>query len=262
MMSVVIVDDEAAARRVLRESCGSEPDLVVVGEYADAAAALEALRARPPDLVFLDIQINDSNGLALARGLEPAAMPSIVFVTAYDQYAVEAFELDAVDYLLKPYDDERFKRTIARIRERHGVVSAGERFRRLESLVERLAGRIGETVDTRARVIAEAEGRLHVLDVGSIEVVESDRNYVRFTVGRTAYTARSTLQQAASSLVGQPVLRISRSCFVNMHHVRQISRTPRGDAIFVLAGGMTVTSSEGYREAVREYIDRLRLGAE
>ena len=102
---------------------------------------------------------------------------------------------------------------------------------------------------------------MHVLDVAQIELIESDRNYVKIAVGRAQYSTRSTLQQAEQWLQSQPMLKISRSCLVNMNYVREISQTPRGDAILMLAGGATVTSSEGYREAVRQYLDRMRIGA-
>jgi two-component system LytT family response regulator len=108
-------------------------------------------------------------------------------------------------------------------------------------------------------VLAEAGSRMHMLDVSQVEVVEADRNYVRLIIGRETFHARSTLQQAEKSFQQQPMLRISRSCLVNMRHVREVSRTPRGDFILVLAGGTTVTSSEGYREPVRQYFERLKL---
>src|SRR6201997_3048301 len=108
-MDVIIVDDEPAARRTVRECCEREPDLRVVGEYGDPRAALEAIRAQPPHVLFLDIQMDSMSGLALARALEPQTLPLIVFVAAYDQYAVEAFEVRAVDYLLKPFDEARFR---------------------------------------------------------------------------------------------------------------------------------------------------------
>jgi two-component system LytT family response regulator len=100
---------------------------------------------------------------------------------------------------------------------------------------------------------------MHMLDVGQVELVEADRNYVKLAVGRETFHARSTLQQAEKSLQSQPLLRISRSCLVNMNHVREVSRTPRGDFIFVLAGGLTVSSSEGCRDLVRQYLERLKL---
>jgi two-component system LytT family response regulator len=241
MMDVVIVDDEPVARRTLRECCEREPDLQIIGEYGDARSALEAIRARPPHLLFLDIQIDTQNGVELARSLDPDSLPLIVFVTAYHHYALEAFEVSAVDYLLKPFDDERFRKTIARVRRRRESESGGDRSSMLNA------------------VFAESGSRMHMLDVTQVELVEADRNYVKLTVGRETFHARSTLQQAEKSLQSQPLLRISRSCLVNMNHVREISRTPRGDFILVLAGGTTVTSSEGFRDSVRQYLERLKL---
>ncbi len=258
-MNVVIVDDEPAARRALRECCEREEDLKIVGEYGDGLQALGALRADPPDLAFLDIQIESLNGVELVRSLEPQRLPLIVFVTAYDSYAVEAFELSATDYLLKPFDDERFRKTLARVRRRREAEGAAQRQAALVSVLTELQ-RGAASPQARPRVLAEIGSRMHMLDAADIELIEGDRNYVRLTVGRQVFHARSTLQQAERSLRTQPVLRISRSCLVNVKHVREVSRTPRGDFIFVLAGGATVTSSEGHREAVRDYLARLKVG--
>lgn len=259
MMDVIIVDDEPAARRTLRECCSRESDLRVVGEYGDSRTALEAIQASPPHLLFLDIQIDSLTGIALARALDPENLPLIVFVTAYDHYALDAFEVSAVDYLLKPFDDERFRKTLARVRRRHQADSPADRQVSLSSVLEQLERSARVLSDARPRVLAESGSRMHMLDVGQVELVEADRNYVKLTVGREVYHARSTLQQAEKTLQSQPMLKISRSCLVNMSHVREISRTPRGDFILVLAGGTTVTSSEGYRETVRHYLDRLKM---
>lgn len=260
MLEVVIVDDELAGRRTLRECCAREPDLKVVGEYGDSREALEAIRAQPPDLLFLDIQMDSLDGVSLARSLDPAALPLIVFVTAYDQYALDAFEISAVDYLLKPFDDERFRRTIERVRRRRAAESAVQRHEALDAMLARIERGMAAT-DVRARILAECGSRMHMLDVAGIEIAEADRNYVRFTVGRDSFQARSTLQQAEKTLQSQPMLRISRSCLVNINHVREVSRTPRGDFILVLAGGATVTSSEGFRDAVRQHLERLKVRA-
>lgn len=255
-LRVMIVDDEPAARRTLRECCAAQPDLEVVGEFGDPRVALEAIRAAPPQLLFLDIQMDTMSGIELARALDPAALPLIVFVTAYDRYALEAFEVCATDYLLKPFDEERFGRALARVRQRHEAGSLADRGAALETLLARL----GTTPAAGPpRLIAEAHGRQHVLDPARIELVEADRNYVKIRVGAEGYHARSTLQQAEQALQSQPMLKVSRSCLVNMNHVREVSRTLRGDFILVLAGGATVTSSEGCREKVREYLERLRL---
>jgi two-component system LytT family response regulator len=260
MLDVVIVDDELAGRRTLRECCAREPDLRVVGEFGDSRAALEAIRAQPPHLLFLDIQMDLLDGVSLARSLDPRTLPLIVFVTAYDQYALDAFDVSAVDYLLKPFDEERFRRTLERVRRRREAETAAQRQEALESVLARIE-RGTSGFDARPRLLAESGSRMHMLDVARIEVAEADRNYVKFTIGRDTFHARSTLQQAEKTLQSQPMLRISRSCLINMNHVREISRTPRGDFILVLAGGATVTSSEGFREAVRRHLERLKVRA-
>lgn len=260
-LRVVIVDDEPVARRVLRELCAAEADLQVVGEYGDGRSALAALRAQPPEILFLDIQMDAMSGLDVARELAGTTAPHIVFVTAYDSHAIQAFELSAVDYLLKPFDEERFQRSVERLRRLcraadASAVGAGGFDAALRLLLQRLES---GAAATRPRLLAEAGGRLHVLDVARIELVEADRNYVRVSSAGDVYQARSTLQNAERALASQPMLRISRSCLVNLDHVKEISRTPRGDFILVLSGGTTVTSSEGFRDRVREQLNALRL---
>jgi two-component system LytT family response regulator len=256
-MNVIIVDDEPAGRRTLKESCSAYPDLTVIAEHGDPQRALEAIGANRPDLVFLDIQMASMSGIELARALDPETLPIIVFVTAFDEYAVEAFDVSAVDYLLKPFDEERFERTIERVRERHRKESARERESLLAALLERLDA--GAPTAPPERILAELGGKFHMLNVADIELVEASRNYVRITVGRATYHARSTLQHAEKVLAHESIMRISRSGLVNTKHVREVHRTPRGDFILVLAGGVTVTSSEGYRDKVRRYLDTLRL---
>jgi len=259
MMDVIIVDDEATARRTLRECCARESDLRIVGEYGESRQALEAIRAQPPHLLFLDIQIDSLNGVELARSLDTQTLPLIVFVTAFHQYALEAFEVSAVDYLLKPFDDDRFRKTLERVRRRRQAETLVDRQTALSTVLAQIERSARAASDARPRLLAESGSRMHMLDVAQVELLESDRNYVKLTVGREVFIVRSTLQHAEKSLQSQPMLRISRSCIVNMNHVREISRTPRGDFILVLAGGTTVTSSEGFRDPVRQYLDRLKL---
>src|SRR6202048_4235907 len=258
MMTVIIVDDEAAGRRTLREYCEAETDLRVVGEFGDGTAALAAIRAMPPHLLFLDIQMDPLNGIDLARALEPTHMPSLVFVTAYDAYALEAFEVCAVDYLLKPFDQERFRKTLARVRPRH-LNSMAERQTLLAGLLAQLERGARTPSEEKPRLLAEFGGHLHVIDATQVELIEADRNYVVIRVGKDNFHARSTLQQAELALRSQPMLRISRSCLVNMNYVKEVNRTLRGDFILVLAGGATVTSSEGFRGKVKEYLSTLRI---
>jgi two-component system, LytTR family, response regulator len=258
-MNVIIVDDELAGRRTLRELCEAESDLNVVGEYGDSVTALAAIRAMRPQLVFLDIQMDPLNGIELARALEPGNLPSLVFVTAYDAYALEAFEVSAVDYLLKPFDQERFRKTLSRVRPRHAATGADERSALLAGLLAQLERGARKAPEERPRLLAELNGHLHVLDATCVEMIEANRNYVTIRVGRETYHARSTLSQAEQALSTQPMLRISRSCLVNVNYVKEVNRTLRGDFILVLAGGATVTSSEGFRSKVKEYLSSLRI---
>jgi two-component system, LytTR family, response regulator len=259
MMEVIIVDDELAGRRTLRELCQEEADLRVVGEFGDGAAALEAIRAKPPQLLFLDIQMDPMSGIEIARALKPHELPSLVFVTAYDSYALEAFEVSAVDYLLKPFDQERFRRTLARVRPRHAMTAAEDRQALLAGLLAQLERSARPVPEERPRLLAELNGHLHVLDVTQVAMLEADRNYVIIRVGRDAYHTRSTLSQAELALRAQPMLRISRSCLVNVNFVKEVNRTLRGDFILVLKSGATVTSSEGFRAKVKEYFSSLRI---
>ena len=259
MMQVIIVDDELAGRRTLREFCEAEGDLEVVGEYGDPAFALGEIRARRPQLLFLDIQMDPINGIDLARALGPEELPSLVFVTAYDSYALEAFEVCAIDYLLKPFDQQRFKRTLDRVRPRHRASGADERQALLAGLLAQLERGARAVPEERSRLLAEFNGRLHVIDATRVEMIEADRNYVTIRVGRDGYHARSTLSHAEQALRSQPMLKISRSCLVNVNYLREVNRTLRGDFILVLAGGATVTSSEGFRAKVKEYLGTMRI---
>jgi two-component system LytT family response regulator len=258
-MNVIIVDDELAGRRTLRELCEAEHDITVVGEFGDGEAALTAIRALRPQLVFLDIQMDPLNGIELARALSSAELPALVFVTAYDSYALEAFEVSAVDYLLKPFDQERFRKTLRRVRPRHATSAMDDRQTLLAGLLAQLERGARAVADERPRLLAELNGHLHVLDASNVELIEADRNYVSIRVGRDLYYARSTLSQAEQALRAQPMLRISRSCLVNVNFVKEVNRTLRGDFILVLAGGATVTSSEGFRARVKEYLSSLRI---
>src|SRR5580704_10488125 len=146
-MDVVIVDDEPSARRTLREWCTREADLRVIGEFGDSAGALEAIRTQPPHLLFLDIQIDALSGIQIARMLDPSRLPLIVFVTAYDNHALEAFEVSAVDYLLKPFDEERFRKTLVRVRRRRDAESAADRNHALSQVLVQLERGAGERAD-------------------------------------------------------------------------------------------------------------------
>jgi len=258
-LSVAIVDDEAAARRTLRDCCERESDLRVVGDYADGAIALNAICGHPPDLLFLGVQLSPMNGIAFARAIPSAAAPHIVFVTGFERFARYAFEVGAIDYLLKPFDQARIHEALRRVRHRHHLESLARHQWPLAEILEKLERSTSVLRQPRPRIIVDSRGRMHVLDVGNIEMIESDRNYVRVTVGCDVFTARCTLQHAEETMKSQPMLRLSRSRLVNLAHVRELSRTLRGDVIVSLASGVTVTSSERFRESVRQQLSQLQV---
>jgi two-component system LytT family response regulator len=259
VMRAFIVDAESAARRTLRECCSHEPDLHVVAEYADSAAALEAVRSTPPDVLFLDVHMTPLTGLALARALDPSTPTHIIFVSAYARFARDAFEVNAADFLLKPFDDTRFRQALRRIRRRLSLERLARQQLEPSDVLQRLEDSAKALCQPRTRIIADCGGRRHILDVSDIELVEAERNYVKLTVGRQRYTIRCTLQHAEAALSSQRMLKISRSCLVNLIHVRELGRTPRGDVIVVLADGATVTTSERYRHSVRQQLGQLQL---
>jgi len=249
-MEVMIVDDEVVARQTVRECCEAEPDLAVTGEYANATTALAAIRRHAPHLLFLDVQLGATSGIDLARALAPPTLPLIVFVTAYDHYAREAFEVSAVDY----------RAMLVRVRQRHTAQSVSEREIQLATLISQLERASRTVQEARPRLLAEAGGHHHMIDVAQIEMLEADRNYVTLRVDDKTFHARTTLQQAAETMRSQPMLRISRSCIVNINHVCQVNRTLRGDFVLLLRGGTTAASSQGYRDKVRAHLEKLTFG--
>ena len=243
----------------MRDRCAGETDIEVIGEFPNAESALAALTQRAPDLIFLDIRMGRVSGMQLAQSLEPETAPLIVFVTAYDRYALRAFEVNAADFLLKPFDGERFRSMLHRVRARFAARHSANYQIAAATLAE--LQRLSQSrLEARPRLLAEVGGAMHMIDVAQIELVTADRNYVKLTVGKESFHARSTLVQAEESLRSQPMLQINRFCLVNVNHVRQMSRTARGDYVFVLSGGTTVMSSERFRHKVRERIGRFVVG--
>jgi two-component system LytT family response regulator len=160
---------------------------------------------------------------------------------------------------LKPFDETRFRAMLARVRQRHGANTAAERRVAVEALLEQLQRATRRVAETRPRILADAGGRMQMIDVAQVELLEADRNYVRLRVGKESFHARTTLRHAEQAMSSQPMLRISRSWVVNMNHVREVNRTQRGDFVLVLSGGTTVSSSQGYREKVRSHFDQLMI---
>lgn len=168
--------------------------------------------------------------------------------------------MSAVDYLIKPFDEQRFRAMLIRVRQRYSAQSVSERETILANLIAQLERASRSLKEVRPRLLAEAEGHRHMIDVAQIEMLEADRNYVTLRVDNKTFHARTTLQQAAEAMRSQPMLRISRSCIVNINHVCEVTRTLRGDYVLLLRSGATASSSQGYRDKVRAHLEQLTLG--
>ena len=237
MMRVVVIDDEALARRRLKRLLAPHDDVEIAGEAADGEAAARLITTSRPDLVFLDVQMPERDGIAVAQDL-PKPRPAIVFVTAFDHYAVQAFELHAVDYLLKPVTRERLSESLARVRRRGGT---GEMA--LARLLERFAPR-----QYLERVPVRSGGRVDLVDAAAIDWIEAANNYVVLHAGRSTYVLRSPLQDLETSLDPRRFVRIHRSTIVALNRIVRLDTADRGDYDVVLRDGTILTLSRTHKK--------------
>ncbi len=241
---VLIVDDEIHARKKMRALLRGYQDVAVVGEGENGADAVELIHDVKPDLVFLDVQMPGMSGLDVVREVGPGAMPMVVFATAYDRFAVDAFDAHAVDYLLKPVDPERLERTLAHVRERLRERDAGDTARKLEAILKRIGG---AESDYAERIAVKSGGTIHVVEVNAIDWIEADGNYVTFHVADKTYLHRETLQNVEAGLDPRRFTRIHRSRIVNVDRVRQLKPDRHGDYKVVLHDGTEITLSRTHR---------------
>ncbi len=236
MTRALIVDDEPLARVSVRTLLAREPDVTIVGECADGASAVHAIRSLRPDLVFLDVQMPGLDGFGVIREIGVAAMPTTVFVTAYDTFAVRAFEARALDYLVKPFSDERFAATLTRARE-HRIA---------RDLAGLLADRAASGRYT-THVLVPAGTRTLVVPVDTIDWIGADDYYAVLHVGERCHLLRQTLTALAAELDPRIFIRVHRSAIVNVRFIRALERGKDGSAAIVLADGATLPVSRNGR---------------
>lgn len=247
-MRVLVVDDEPLARRRLVRMLGGIPDVSVAGEAGDAESALERIRADRPDLVLLDIRMPGLSGLELAASAED--LPPIVFTTAYDEYAVKAFEVSAVDYLLKPVQRERLCAAIQKVRQRTGLADAAQ----IRSLLERLDRKLGAAGPSRLHARSGATTRLFHAD--AITRIYASSKYALFQHEGREFVLDESLNTLETRLAGDGFLRVHRSELVNLSHVRAL-HTRDGEASVELSDGQRANVS---RRAVAALKERLGIG--
>jgi two-component system LytT family response regulator len=251
MIRVLVVDDEAAARRGLRRRLAAVPDLVVVGECEDGEAAVAAIPALRPDLVFLDIQMPGLDGFGVIEAVGLHRMPAVVFVTAYDEFALRAFEVNALDYLLKPVDDARLQAALERARAR-AATRDDDWKRRLAAALDGL----GHPAAPRwcKRLAIRGNGRVLLVDVAEVDRIEAAGNYVHVHQGRKAHLLRETMAGLEARLDPERFARVSRAAIVNIDRVRELQPMFNGDFVVVLKDGTEVTGGRRYRDALRSLL--------
>jgi len=250
-LRALIVDDEALARWALLRLLKRESDVSVVGQCGDGESAVETIRQTRPELVFLDIQMPEMDGFQVVEAVGVERMPVTVFVTAFDRYAIRAFDANAVDYLLKPFTPDRLSRALARARGRCLGRQDKETARRLFSLLDsRLQS------DYAQRLAVASGGRILFVSVADIEWIEAEGNYARLHVARHVYDVRETLQALTEKLDPREFIRIHRSTIVNIRRIREVQPWFRGSHIVLLHSGEELRMSRYQRGAVERLLGK------
>jgi two-component system, LytTR family, response regulator len=243
-LQIVIVDDEPIARAGLRALLARDSEIELVDECADGQSAVDSIRRRRPDIVFLDVQMPDIDGFAVLRALQGSPLPVIVFVTAYDRYAIQAFDVHAVDYLLKPFDDGRFAEALAHAktiaRDRGGVMIADQLTKVLSAVERRTAA--------SARFLVRTNGRVLFLRSEEIDWIEAADYYVKLHVGGKVHMLRESLGALEARLDSSMFFRVHRSAIVNLDRVREVQPYSKREQVIVLRDGTRLRLTRSRRD--------------
>jgi two-component system LytT family response regulator len=256
IVRTVIADDERLARQKLLILLDSEPHVKVVAECRDGRQAVSAIRTLRPDMLLLDIQMPDLDGFQVLSEIPPEEMPVVIFTSAYDQYAIRAFEANALDYLLKPFDEERLHHALERARSELRKARDREITHRILNLLSQVRTVALPAADRDDRLIIKANGRVVFLDLDSIEWVEAAANYVRLNVGKESYLFRETISRISERLDSNHFVRIHRSTIVNVRKIKELIPVNSGEYVVVLKSGKELSCSRGYRAALQGIVEK------
>ena len=247
-VSALIVDDEPAARGAIRTLLAEDPEIEIVGECANGRAALDDIRRRSPDLVFLDIQMPDMDGITMLRQLDPRLLPVVLFVTAYDSYALRAFEVHALDYLLKPFDDGRFREAVTQAK--HHV-----RQRRAGALTQQLQALLAPSSYVQ-RLAIKGDGRVMIVNTADVDWFEAEGDYVRIHTGKNRHLLRETMKRLEEQLDPAQFVRIHRSTIVNIDRIKELQPFFKGEYVVLLTDGTSLKMSRGYKAQLEKLLGR------
>ena len=258
LIRALIVDDEPLGRDCIRLALAAHDDVIVVGECESGEEAIEAIERHSPDLLFLDIQMPGVDGFGVIERLGPERMPLIVFVTAHDVHALRAFSVHAFDYLLKPFDNERFAEAVARARTQLTTVAAGEFGRRLQTLLADVQSNAADPIDSESRsgtilrFAVKDDDRMRFVRADEVDHFEAAGNYVRLHLKDRQYEIRATLRTLATGLDPGRFVRVHKSSIVNLERVREVQPWFGGDYVAILHSGVQIRVSRTYaRELLR-----------
>ena len=240
----LVVDDEPLAREMIREMLAPDSDVEIVAECANGREAVDAIKSLRPDLVFLDIQMPELGGFEVLASFEREATPYVIFVTAYDQYAVRAFEVHAFDYLLKPFDNERFDAAWQRVKAQIKVDQSGEREQHILALLEELKSGPRHL----ERLVIKNGGRVFFLNVQDVYCIESEGNYVRVYDNQKGYLLRETISNLEEQLDPKQFRRIHRSAIVKIDRIKEMQPWFHGEYRIIMENGKELTLTRNYRQ--------------
>jgi two-component system LytT family response regulator len=248
-MRAIIVDDEELARRGIRALLKRAGDVEIVSECCSGEEAITAINAGEPELVYLDIQMQGKTGFNVIAALPKTKCPHVIFVTAFDRFAVRAFEIHALDYLLKPINEERFNASLARARVTVAGARGGSMIERFWQMTTELRAAAGQELlpPMADRIPVKAHGRIMIVNVAEIDWVEADGDYVSVHVGAKSWLLRETIAAAEARLALSGFVRIHRSTLVNIYRVRELLPLSKGEFTVVLLDGTELKLSRNYR---------------
>jgi len=252
----LIVDDEPAAREGMRHLLAADPEIVLAGECSNGREAVAAIRDASPDLAFLDVQMPELDGFGVLREVGVERAPAVVFVTAFDQYALRAFDVHAIDYLLKPFTDDRFRQSLNRAKQLVRQGRLGDLTRKLAALLDNDESAPAPAPSYLDRLVVKSGGKVTLLPVGEIEWIDAEGDYVRIHVGKTWHLLRETMKNLEDQLDAARFVRIHRSTIVNLEKVKELQPFFRGEYVVVLHNGTTLKLSRGYRDNLEARLGR------
>ena len=253
VIRALVVDDEKPALTRIVDLLEKQPDIDVTGIGRHGREAVQLIRSQTPDLLFLDIQMPGMDGFEVLREVAPEQRPLTIFVTGYDKYAIPAFEAHALDYLLKPFSDERFEAALDRARHHIRTQTVGELGRRFARLLEDQTVNPGVPTPFE-RVVVKSSGRVIFLDATDIDWIEAAGVYVHLHVGAKAYLYRATLGQLQERLDPKLFVRIHRSAMVNTDRIAELQPRTHGEYVVILKNGAELTLSRGYRAQLEGWL--------